>query len=362
LPPLVSIIIPHFNRPQLLAEALASVRASTEQRFEIIVVDDGSSAADWEAVQALADERTRIFRRSDGIKGPSRCRNLGLFEAKGDRVVFLDSDDMMASWCLEQRLMESEKAPDADFWVFPVMLFRDMPGDLDLLWNSMADGRDDVGRFVRSDPPWHTSSPLWKVSSLRKLGGFNEAVFYGDDADLHLRALLSGLKARQFPETMPDLFVRRSGAPRITNSLTSALIESRRIRLREGMRFLKTVVAGTPYRPVWEGQYIVEAEFLLFNHTPAKRPIQQVLENWQCDCRPSRMRRTIVNGYFSVALACRQHAYLILRIARRIVMKVLPSCYFPNGGQYHRARAEADVLSAIRSRLVESGRRAAAHS
>lgn len=344
MPSLISIIIPHYARPALLAEAVASVRASTEQRFEILIVDDGSDASDWEALQELADERTRILRRDDGIKGPSRCRNLGLAAANGDFVIFLDSDDLMSPWCLEQRLAAVSRMQGSDFLVFPVLLFEHLPGDMDLLWNSMEDGRPALERFASSDPPWHTSSPIWRTSSIRQLGGFNEAVFYGDDADLHLRALATGLKMTLQADFSPDIFIRRSDTPRITNSLSPFLIESRRTRLRELTRFLKSRPDCARLMPIWEGQYFVEAEFLLFNHEPPGDAVRLVVKDWQADCQTSRFNQWVVTLYFAVALATRKSAYLILRVARRVAMALLPACYFPSGGSFHNAKAKEAVM------------------
>ena len=351
--PLVSIIIPHFSRPGLLAEAVESVRASKAKCFEIIIVDDGSSVEDWRAVQLLSDEQTKVLQRLDGQKGPSRCRNLGLAEATGDHVIFLDSDDLMAPWCIEDRMNQVVLNPGADLWVFPVMLFNKVPGDMDLLWNAMTDVCDPVERFARSDPPWHTSSPLWKRESLLRLGGFNEEVFYGDDSDLHLRALVDGLIVRLYPEALPDAFVRRSEAPRITNDLSQELIESRRVRLREGTRFLKSRSGISRLLDWWEGQYFVEAEFLLFNQHRSSDALRAVLNDWEQAFPRPLLLRFMVQAYFSVALACRRHAYLVLRVARRVAMKVLPAEYFPTGGQYHSARAGDDAMKALVARLSE---------
>ena len=352
--PLVSVIIPHYERPSLLADTIASVRASSDQRFEIIVVDDGSKGLDWKAARSLADDSTLVLQRVDGIKGPSRCRNLGLERALGEFVIFLDSDDLMAPWCLANRLSQVQSHPDADLWISPVLLFRDQPGDMDVLWNLMADGRDDVERFAQSDPPWHTSSPIWRTSAIRSIGGFNEAVFYGDDADLHLRALVSRFRVQRFPLALPDMFVRRSDAARITNSLTAGWVESRRARLREGTRFLKDHADRGELMSLWEGQYFMEAEFLLFNHNPAEASVRLVLQEWIADFSPSRWLAAKVGIYFSVALSAQKRAYIILRIARRVAMLLLPVSFFPQSRGFHTARVDETVIDDIHRLLLRS--------
>ena len=325
--PIISVIIPHFNRPVLLAEAVASIRASSFRAFEIIVVDDVSNDSDWLLVQAMESSDLRVFRRLDGIKGPSRCRNIGIEQAKGTYVIFLDSDDCMAPWCLEQRFAEVEAKSEAAFVVFPVQLFQNKPGDMDVFWNTMDNGLPAVERFARSDPPWQTSSPIWRTSVLKALGGFNEAVFYGDDSELHLRALLSNLQWHQCPHVSSDIFIRRSDKPRITNTNSADLVDSRRTRLREGTRYLKSQVRFAAILELWEGQYFVEAEFLLFNHPDPTESIQQILRDWSRDYHLSPFLRTLVYCYFSSTLLCRGRSFLALRIIRRCILPFLPRHY-----------------------------------
>ena len=347
----VSIVIPHFNRFELLREAVDSVRGQTSANWELIVVDDGSEPQEWERAKALASSQVQILLRRNGIKGPSRCRNLGLQAATGEYVLFLDSDDLLAPWCLEQRFRAAAVRPDVDLWVFQVLLFTEKPGDSDRQWNLLESPQADLDRFLQSDPPWHTSSPLWRREKLLALGGFNEAVCYGDDADLHIRALVKGARIQKFPEAMPDAFVRRGVEARITNSLSAALIESRRVRLGEGTRFLRETGAHADPIRLWEGQYFMEAEFLLFSVNDSEAAIHRVLADWYRQFQPNPARWSLVASYFRLAIACRRRAYLLLRVVRRFAMKVLPAEYFPRGGAFQCTRAFPEVIQAVRSRL-----------
>ncbi|MFM7830855.1 MAG: hypothetical protein ACKPJD_03655, partial [Planctomycetaceae bacterium] len=119
----------------------------------------------------------------------------------------------------------------ADALVFPVMLFRQQPGDWNTLWNSLQ-GEDPALRFLTSDPPWQTSSVLWRRAALESIAGFNEAVMYGDDSELHARALISGIGFEIQPAQLPDVFIRRSAVERITNTVSDGLLNSRLKRLR----------------------------------------------------------------------------------------------------------------------------------
>lgn len=327
----VSIIIPHFERPELLRETLDSVRAQTASNWEVIVVDDGSSADAYSRIQALSSEKIQIIQRQDGPKGPSRCRNLGIQTAKGDYVLFLDSDDLLAPHCIETRLHNAQQFPQNDLWAFPVELFREHPGDMKQSWNDMEKGtfKDPLSRFLVSDSPWCVSSPIWRRESLQALNGFNEAVMYGDDADLHIRALLSGIRYLQFPNEQPDVYIRRAEVARITNTPSPKLLESRLRRLKEGTSTLLNAKVTPELMTLWEGQYFVEGEFLLFNQPSPRQELLQLISTWREKYPNSTNKVRLANLYFQTACSCNNRLYIVTRIMRRIMMKLLPPSWFP---------------------------------
>ena len=89
--PLVSVIIPTFNRGEWLREAIASVLAQTHPRLEVIVVDDGSRDHTAAVVCAFGARLTYIRQDHAGV---SAARNRGVAAAHGEFIAFLDSDDM----------------------------------------------------------------------------------------------------------------------------------------------------------------------------------------------------------------------------------------------------------------------------
>jgi len=94
---LFSIVIPTYNRVALIPQTLESVRRQTYTDFELIVVDDGSTDGTTERLKLLGDE-IQLF--AEPNLGPGAARNLGMREARGDYVVFLDSDDLWFEWTL----------------------------------------------------------------------------------------------------------------------------------------------------------------------------------------------------------------------------------------------------------------------
>jgi glycosyltransferase involved in cell wall biosynthesis len=89
--PVVSVIIPTYNRAALVREAVASVKAQTYRDFEIVVVDDASTDA---TVEALAPWRDVRVLRQARRRGVAAARNLGAAAARGQWLAFLDSDDL----------------------------------------------------------------------------------------------------------------------------------------------------------------------------------------------------------------------------------------------------------------------------
>jgi glycosyltransferase involved in cell wall biosynthesis len=95
-PPLVSVVIPAFNRERYIAETLSSVQAQSVASWEVVVFDDGSSDGTVDVVGEFAARDARIRLASGTNGGVSRARNRGLAltDRRSKFVVFLDSDDI----------------------------------------------------------------------------------------------------------------------------------------------------------------------------------------------------------------------------------------------------------------------------
>jgi len=108
--PLVSIIIPTYNRAHLIGETLDSISNQTYQNWECIIVDDGSDDATQEVVSryVVKDNRFKFYNRPFEMqKGACSCRNYGFELSKGYYINWFDSDDIML----------------ADFLIFKVEAF-----------------------------------------------------------------------------------------------------------------------------------------------------------------------------------------------------------------------------------------------
>lgn len=101
---LVSVVVPAYNAADVLERCVRSVLAQTYACFEVLLVDDGSSDRTPQLADALAreDGRVRVFHKENG--GVSSARNMGLAEARGEWLTFVDADDYLGPHFLESLL------------------------------------------------------------------------------------------------------------------------------------------------------------------------------------------------------------------------------------------------------------------
>lgn len=111
-----SIIVPVYNAEKCVRRCLDSVRAQTEDDFECLIVDDGSTDSSGKICDDVcaADERFRVFHVPNG--GVGRARNIGLDEASGDWIAFCDSDDWYDSDRLEAIRDAAERSGCPIIW------------------------------------------------------------------------------------------------------------------------------------------------------------------------------------------------------------------------------------------------------
>lgn len=221
---LVSIILPTFNRADLLVETLDSIIAQTYKNWECIIVDDGSSEANIELLKKFIqkDKRLKFLERKDFGQptGANACRNIGIEKANGDFIIFFDSDDLFLPHSLQQRLDYFKKHPEYDFVVFQIKSFSKDENIVSRLFTEKKDNY--LHAFLSHSIPWPIMAPMLKTSFVKKTAGFDLKMPRLQDPDFYTSLLL--LKDINFTvlhDREPDMLYRANNIkPNLTNVLT----------------------------------------------------------------------------------------------------------------------------------------------
>ncbi len=194
--PLVSVIIPTFNRGGVVARAIDSVLGQTYHPVEVVVVDDGSTDATPEVLKTYGDAIVRVVQDN---AGPSAARNRGIRESRGELIGFLDSDDLWLPSKLERQVdLLTKVGPEVPCCLcdslirmpggeerssFEIAWLR--PGESQGLWLNPAAVL--ASRFVL-----FSQAVLVRRGVLLDCGGFDEHLWLMEDHDLALRLALRG--------------------------------------------------------------------------------------------------------------------------------------------------------------------------
>ena len=99
----ISVIVPTYNRADLISETIESILNQTYKYFELIIVDDGSTDNTEEVIRKFKDSRIKYI-KTDNWGGPARPRNTGIKKTKGEYIAFCDDDDIWLPKKLEKQI------------------------------------------------------------------------------------------------------------------------------------------------------------------------------------------------------------------------------------------------------------------
>ncbi|AEH45609.1 glycosyl transferase family 2 [Thermodesulfatator indicus DSM 15286] len=210
--PLVSVIIPTYNRAFLLREAIFSVINQTFQDWELLIIDDRSTDNTKEIVSDLARKEPRIkYLTNKFKKGPAGARKYGIQNARGEYIAFLDSDDLWKPWHLEKAIFLLTKYKYIDWFYADVELVKNNNVIISSIKKKNWHGRTKFS-YLELEPNFFLFNDqefLYKAIKYEIYAGlqtsvikkstfnfvnFNEDVRIGEDKLLVYEAILSGLK------------------------------------------------------------------------------------------------------------------------------------------------------------------------
>lgn len=184
----VSVIIPCYNQARFVPQAVASALAQTHKQVEVIVVDDGSTD-DTETALASYIERIHFIHQENA--GLPAARNAGFRVAKGDYILFLDSDDWIDPETVAHHVAVLESHPD---YALTYSAWQQVSEDGTQILGTVRPGQQDniLKSLLRREFFFFASAATLRRECLASGGLFDESLSWGEDADLWLRLARAG--------------------------------------------------------------------------------------------------------------------------------------------------------------------------
>ncbi|MDZ8221840.1 glycosyltransferase family 2 protein [Nostoc sp. ChiVER01] len=185
--PNVSIIIPTYQRADLVSETIESVLAQTYTDYEIIVVNDGSTDNTREVLAQFKDKITVIHQENKGLPA---ARNTGIIASRGRYIAFVDDDDLWIPYKLEKQVACFESNPNIGLVYSNIVFFKDNRLLSSDLWPKRSHPPGvlkDSMLFVLNFIP--ILSVLVRRECLDEVGLFDQTLKYCEDYDLWLRII-----------------------------------------------------------------------------------------------------------------------------------------------------------------------------
>jgi glycosyltransferase involved in cell wall biosynthesis len=264
---LVTVYITNFNYGKFIKQAIESVLMQTEQSFELIIIDDGSTDNSKEIIEKYKDlKNIRIVYQKN--KGLNVTNNIALRAARGKYIVRLDADDYFSPNALEL-LLEKLESDSMLGMVFPDYFLVDTQGEV-LERQKRHDFDNEVKLF---DQAAHGACTMIRVQFLREIGGYDESFSCQDGYELWVK-FTSKFKVSNINE---PLFYYRKHGKNLTSNEDKILDTRATINSKFVKKFKKEIksVAIIPVRG--EGNDIYKLPF--GSHTLLEEKINQALES-----------------------------------------------------------------------------------
>ncbi|MEO8577412.1 MAG: glycosyltransferase family 2 protein [Gemmatimonadales bacterium] len=224
----VAVVVPTFNRLDLLKETVASLQNQTMRSARFIMVDDRSDEPTRQYLASLSDADSRfvfIAKPDEFAPGCQVSRNIGLDACNATAIVFLDSDDLLESSALENRYKVLSSNPGTEI-VVGWQSIRTDDGTPDVWVNVPKSGVPDIDRFLELthpiDVPWVNGGVMIRTESLRSSSVRWRPEFDWDDVAFHFECLVYGLRPVWMDfNGRPDSIYRAHSGPRYGSMLAT---------------------------------------------------------------------------------------------------------------------------------------------
>ena len=208
--PLVSVVIPYYNRADTIDETVNSLKKQTYQNFDVILVDDGST--DGPSIQKLkkldlSNLRAQIIHQKNA--GVASARNNGISHARGEYIICLDSDDYLDPTYIEKCLLLLETDPNIDLATTDMNIFG---------VNNLTYKQGNYSPTHLLDNNMVVTAAMFKKTAWEKVGGYKSDIGY-EDWEFWVNLAENGFWGSNIPE--PIFNYRTAHSSRYTEDLES---------------------------------------------------------------------------------------------------------------------------------------------
>lgn len=293
--PTFSVVIPLYNRADIVGQTIRSVLDQDYRDFEIIVVDDGSGDDPEPVVMAFGDPRIRYVRQ--GNAGGGAARNRGIEEARARYIAFLDSDDRFLPGKLSIMAAALRQGDDR------TILYSQMQVDrgVDRYWVRPERGireDEDVGEYLFCANQFMQTSTLVVPAGLAKRVRFDPALKKGQDLDFAVRLQVAGGRFRMIEQPLTVwLDATEVGRTSYVRGYETSLDWLDRCghlltdRARHGYRATVLAYHMAPIRPLATIRDLLRGLFL--GRVPPRILARQLLRSYL----PKSLYRSLVNQF-----------------------------------------------------------------
>lgn len=269
--PLVSVVVPTYNRARLVPRAIRSVLMQGYPEVELIVVDDGSTDDTLEVLRGLADARIRCIRFPEN-RGIGAGREAGVRAAKGEFIAFVDADDTWLPGKLESQLRVFARYENLELLCGNYWNVNHVTGEKDWGYTQTARSLKSMECRRLEDGLWQvlgglptalldgnffgTSTVMFRRRILERTGGFNTALSGPEDFEFWWRAAVRGVCVAFLDQPLAE---RNKDAGSITAEMirfvpryVSALEVCEETAVREGRADLLVPLRQARYRALRE--------------------------------------------------------------------------------------------------------------
>jgi len=205
-PPFFSVIIATHNRAELLKRAVRSLIAQTEEDWEAIIVDDGSTDDTYSQILPYLSDYPKIGYLKKVHSGEALTKNEGIYATKGKYITFLDSDDEYKPDHLQSRKSILLNNPSVQL----------LHGGLKIIGNQYVPDRFDNTKKIHLKDCVAGGSFFIERNTFNSLNGFND-IHIGTDADLFERA--SNAKTAIMKTDIPTYIYHHENQDSLTNNM-----------------------------------------------------------------------------------------------------------------------------------------------